>query len=241
MSSTSMPDPGEPDGPQFAGARRPPAPTVSVWQATRTFFPLFVEHLLQAGARSVCVVGASDGKFVLPLARHGLTVRAIERDPLALNGGPITLPGPVAGSMNGLRQRLILEGLSERVEVIQADLLDLGDLDLSPVDAVWTSCSWHYSVNHRRPLADFVAAMQALCRTDRGLFGAEYMQPVHPRHLTIEHYPETGELRRYFAGWDVVWETYTPPFVEEPHVEQLEPHVHRMGLLIADRQSTQKG
>jgi SAM-dependent methyltransferase len=216
-------------------------PTASVWQTTRTFFPLFVEHLQQTRARSVCVVGASDGKFVLPLARRGLTVRAIECDALALNGGSVTLPGPIVGTMAGLRQRLAVEGLSDRVEIIQADLLDLGGIDLNPLDAAWTSCSWHYSANHRRPLADFLAAMQALCRPDGGLFGAEYMQPVHPRHLGSEHYPEAGELRRYFADWNILWETYTPAFVEEPHVEQLESHVHRMGLFIADRQPNEKG
>jgi hypothetical protein len=112
---------------------------------------------------------------------------------------------------------------------------------LDPADAVWTSCSWHYSINHRRPLGDFLTMMQTLCRPDGGVLGAEYMMPVHPRHLASEHYPEAGELRRYFAGWDIIWETYTPPFLEDPHVEQLHQHIHRMGLLIATHPPHQKG
>lgn len=211
-----------------------PTLTTSVWQHTKTFFPLFLEQLQSSGARTVCVVGASDGKFVLPLARRGIRVIAIERDSLALNGGPVILPGPTPATMAGLRSRLATEQLEHLVQIVEADLLGL-DGDLEPVDAVWTSCSWHYSVNHQRPFAEFIAAMQTRVRADSGLFGAEYMMPVEPRHFGCEHYPDAGELRRYFAGWNVLWEACTPAFVEDPHVEQLRPHVHRMGLLIAAR------
>lgn len=211
-----------------------PTLTTSVWQRTRTFFPLFLEQLQSSGARTVCVVGASDGKFVLPLARRGIRVVAIERDPTALNGGPVILPGPTPATMAGLRSRLATERLEHLVQIVEADLLGL-DGALEPVDAVWTSCSWHYSVNHQRPLAEFVAAMQTRVRADGGLFGAEYMMPVEPRHFGCEHYPDAGELRRHFACWNVLWEACTPAFVEDPHVEQLRPHVHRMGLLIAAR------
>ncbi|MGH3518487.1 MAG: hypothetical protein ACRDQ7_13920 [Haloechinothrix sp.] len=211
-----------------------PALTTSVWQNTKTYFPLFLDQLRRSEAQTVCVVGASDGKFVLPLARHGMRVIAIERDPLALNGGPITLPGPTPATMAGLRSRLETERLYNLVQIIEANLVDLDD-DVDPVDAVWTSCSWHYSVNHHRPLAEVVAAMQARVRNDGGLFGAEYMMPVEPWHFRCEHYPDAGELRRYFAGWDILWESSTPAFVEDPHIEQLRPHVHRMGLLIAAR------
>jgi hypothetical protein len=182
----------------------------------------------------VCVVGASDGKYVLPLARRGLRVIAIERDTLALDGGPITLPGPMPGTMAGLRARLTAESLTDQVTIAEADILDLTE-SIENVDAVWTSCSWHYSINHRHPLADFIAAMQNLVHDDRGLFGAEYMMPVEPRHFDSEHYPDAGQLRRHLTGWDILWEAYTPAFVEDPHVEQLQPHVHRMGLLIASR------
>jgi SAM-dependent methyltransferase len=208
-------------------------PTQSIWQATKTFFPLFLDRIETTSAQTVCVVGASDGKYVLPLARRGFRVIAIECDPLALDGGPVTLPGPTPGTMIGLRQRLTTEGLTRQVTIVEADILELTE-PVESVDAVWTSCSWHYSVNHRRPLADFIAAMGNLL-PGHGLFGAEYMMPVEPRHFHCEHYPEAGELRRHFIEWEILWEAYTPPFVEDPHIEQLHPHVHRMGLLIASR------
>ncbi|MGF0173204.1 SAM-dependent methyltransferase [Streptomyces sp. Marseille-Q5077] len=209
--------------------------TRSLWQDTRTFFPLFLSLIEERAVSSVCVVGASDGKFVLPLARRGIRVVAIERDGAAINGGPVVLPGHVESTMPGLRKRLAEEGLSDSVEIVEADILG-SSLKVEPSDAVWTSCSWHYSINHNRPLIDFVSAMKDLCRSDGGVFGAEYMMPVEPRHLTMEHYPEEGEMRRFFPGWSIEWEAYTPPFLEAPHVEQLRDHVHRMGLIIATHQ-----
>lgn len=206
----------------------------SVWQATKTFFPLFLDQLEASSAQTVCVVGASDGKYVVPLARRGLQVIAIERDALALDGGQITLPGSMPGTMAGLRRRLAAEDLTHQVRIIETDILDVTER-IATADAVWTSCSWHYSINHHRPLGDFITAMQNLTCAPRGLIGAEYMMPVEPRHFGCEHYPETGELRRFFTGWDILWEAYTPAFVEDPHVDQLQPHVHRMGLLIASR------
>lgn len=196
---------------------------------------MFLDQLADANARIVYVVGASDGKFVLPLARRGFQVKAIERDALALDGGPVMLPGPEPGTMPGLRRRLDQEQLSHAVDVIQADLLETDDLP--PGDAVWTSCSWHYSTNHHRPLSEFIGKMAALCPDPGGLFGAEFMMPVLPGHFDIEHYLEAGAIRRYLTGWRILWETYTPPFVEAAHVEQLSDHIHRMGLVIAQRPS----
>jgi len=208
--------------------------TRSVWEETTTFFPLFLHLLQERSVKSVYVVGASDGKFVLPLARHGIRVAAIERDRTALDGGPVTLPGPVNTTMPGLRKRLAEEGLTDFVEIVNADLLT-GAEPMDPADAVWTSCSWHYSINHHRPVADFITTMRNLCRPAGGIFGAEYMMPVEPQHFAQEHYLSEGRAPAFLPGWHIDWETYTPPFVEAPHVEQLADHVHRMGLIIATR------
>lgn len=207
--------------------------TASAWEDTRTFFPLFLNQIERRGARSVGVVGASDGKFVLPLARRGIQVIAIECNQTAVDGGPVTVPGPVETVMPGLRERLAEEGLTDRVTIVRVNVMDIAE-ELT-ADAVWTSCSWHYSINHGRPLAEFINAMSQLCRPNGGILGAEYMMPVEPRHFAIEHYPGEGQVRGYLSGWQVDWETYTPAFVEAPHVEQLTEHVHRMGLIIATR------
>lgn len=186
---------------------------------------------------TVTVIGASDGRLILPLASAGYRVIAIERDPLALHGGDVQLPGDRTGHSMGLIERLKLEGLNDRVQVIEEDFLTSERLG-SRNDAVWTSCSWHYSANHQLPLGQFVNRMQRLVRPG-GLFGAEFMMPVEQRHHMLEHYTSPERLRRYFIGdWDVLLTLRTNEFTERAHVGQLQEHNHRMGFLLAARAST---
>lgn len=191
--------------------------TDSPWQTTRTFFPLFTRQCELENARTVAIIGAADGKFVLPLARAGIHVSAIDCD---------------GDALDKLRQRLAADGLTERVEIITGDVLDLIDFEVH--DAVWTSCSWHYSRNHHRPLKEFVDALERLC-APHGLLGAEYMMPIEPHHQHIEHYLPEGRIRAYLPDWQPVWETYTPTFDEAPHPGQPETHQHRMGMFIGRR------
>ena len=207
-----------------------------MWEHTLSFFPQFMATLQEHASpgASVAVVGASDGKFVLPLAAAGYRVIAIERDPLALHGGPVRLPGDIAAQATGLIDRLKPEDLRDRVQVVDGDFLTTAP-SLAPCDAIWTSCSWHYSVNHRCPLADFIGHMQRLIRPD-GLFGAEFMMLIEESHFMTEHYTSPERLSRHFTdGWTILLTLRTSEFAERAHVGQLQDHAHRMGLLIALR------
>jgi SAM-dependent methyltransferase len=213
--------------------------TSSLWEHTLTFFPQFLaaahEHIPPRSR--VAVVGASDGKFVLPLAAAGYRVIAIERDPLALHGGEVRLPGDITTSAPGLVARLKAEDIQHRVQVAEEDFLAASP-PCAQCDAVWTSCSWHYSVNHHRPLADFVGRMQEIVRPG-GLFAAEFMMPTQARHFATEHYISPERLSRHFAaGWTILLTLQTSEFSERAHVGQLHDHTHRMGVLIAQRDLT---
>ncbi|MTE20167.1 SAM-dependent methyltransferase [Streptomyces sp. TRM43335] len=210
--------------------------TQSLWEHTLTFFPQFLAALREhtAADATVAVVGASDGKFVLPLAAAGYRVIAIERDPLALHGGEVRLPGEEHTHAMGLIDRLKLEELHDRVQVVEGDFLQ-NEPPGTPCDAVWTSCSWHYSANHHRPLAEFVHHMQRLVGPG-GLIGAEFMMPVEHRHHLVEHYTSSERLRRHFIGdWNVLLTLRTNEFTERAHVGRLQDHTHRMGLILAAR------
>ncbi|MGW5017047.1 class I SAM-dependent methyltransferase [Streptomyces cacaoi] len=210
--------------------------TRSLWEHTLTFFPQFLSALRERAPAdaTVAVVGASDGKFVLPLAATGHHVIAFERDPVALHGGEVKLPGGAITHSRGLIDRLRMAGLDGQVRLVEGDFLDTEYAE-HRCDAVWTSCSWHYSANHRRPLPDFVTRMQSLLRAG-GLFGAEFMMPVEQRHTLVEHYTSPEKLSRHFTtGWDMLLTLRTNEFIERPHVGQLHDHTHRMGLLLAAR------
>ncbi|MEU0688474.1 class I SAM-dependent methyltransferase [Streptomyces uncialis] len=210
--------------------------TQSLWEHTLTFFPQFLAALKERTSpdATVAVVGASDGKFVLPLAAAGHRVIAIERDPFALHGGEFSLPGGTQAHAPGLTDRLKAEELDERVQIIGEDFLT-AEIPGGRCDAVWTSCSWHYGANHHSPLADFVRRMRLLVR-EGGLFGAEFMMPVEEHHQFIEHYTSPEGLARHFTpAWDVLLTLRTNQFIERPHLGQPQDHTHRMGLLIAAR------
>jgi SAM-dependent methyltransferase len=213
--------------------------TSSLWEHTLSFFPQYLASLNEytSPGATVAVVGASDGKFVLPLAAAGYRVIAIERDPLALHGGEIRLPGDISARATGLIARLKAEDLHDRVEVIERDFLAEGPC-CDPCDAVWTSCSWHYSMNHHRPLAEFTARMRQLVRPG-GVFGAEFMMPTEQRHFLTEHYTSPERLSHHFmGGWTIALTLRTSEFTERAHVGKLHDHTHRMGLLIALREPT---
>ncbi|MEU7013281.1 SAM-dependent methyltransferase [Streptomyces sp. NPDC046385] len=210
--------------------------TRSLWEHTLTFFPQFLAALNEIAPpdTTVAVVGASDGKFVLPLAAAGYRVLAIERDPFALHGGEVSLPGDTRAHAPGLIERLKADGLHGRVQVMGEDFLT-ADLPKGGCVAVWTSCSWHYSANFRSPLAEFVGRMQSLVR-EGGLFGAEFMMPVERRHTSVEHYTSPERLTHHFGDeWDIRLTLRTNRFTERPHLGQHHDHTHRMGLLIAVR------
>jgi SAM-dependent methyltransferase len=167
---------------------------------------------------SVLVVGASDGKFVLPLAARGVKVVAVDTDENALVSGP-----------GSLKQRADDCGLSASVACIHGDMLEV---ELGEFDAVWTSCSWHYSRNFHRPLADYIDAMKRHVRQS-GIFAAEYMMPVDLKHVRAEHYIELGEIWGFLRLWERLWDAYTTTYEEAPRPGQDLPHVHRMGFCVA--------
>ena len=183
---------------------------------------------------TVTVVGASDGKFVLPLALRGYRVVAIELDQTALFGGPIESPDGSENQSLGLVERLRLEGLQEVVTVVAEDFLQ-SPPPASQSDAIFTSCSWHYSRNHWRPLASFVQKMQQRVKPG-GIFCSEYMMPVEQKHDKIEHYPKEGQIEAMFGeGWTVLEQFYTTNFLEKGHAHNLQDHYHRMGFMLATR------
>ncbi len=207
----------------------------SQWQETKTFFPLFLHKLAYLGnqVHSVCVVGASDGKFVIPLAEAGYSVEALDIDEIALFGGDVEFPPGKVFRMRGLKERLSDRGLSEQVAVRLVDFTD-ENVSISKHDAIFTSCSWHYSRNHHFPLERYVEKMQDALSAG-GVFCSEYMMPVEVKHFRSNHYVKEGQLATLFPNknWRLLEDFCTQPFVEDGHIGNSLPHVHQMGFLMA--------
>jgi hypothetical protein len=207
----------------------------SLWSGTKTFFPLLRDYLLDHPeiADRALVVGAADGKFVLPLCSMGKTVTAVEIDEKCVEGGAFTVDAQQTISCPGLRAKVAAHGYAGRVQIAQMDFQDFACP--AGFDIAFTSCSWHYSLNEPFGVGRFVSKIASLVRSG-GVLCAEYMMPAEAQHEGLERYLREGELRALLpAGWSVFTEFYTEPFREAPHVGNPSWHVHRMGFLLARR------
>lgn len=207
----------------------------SLWSGTKTFFPLLCDYLLDHPdvADRALVIGAADGKFVVPLCGIGKSVTAVEIDEKCVEGGEFTAYGQEKVRCPGLRAKVAAHGFLERVRIARKDFQDFSCP--TGFDIAFTSCSWHYSLNEAFGVKKFVSKMAWLVRSG-GVLCAEYMMPVEAKHQGLERYLREGELRALLpAEWSIVTEFYTEPFREGPHAGNPSWHLHRMGFLLARR------
>ncbi|MFN8345079.1 MAG: hypothetical protein U0X91_08750 [Spirosomataceae bacterium] len=206
----------------------------SYWAETKTFFSEVFEKIESAEQiRSACIVGGSDGKFVIPLLKKGIFTTVIEKDYNALNGCIVEYPKGTKAWMPGLYENIRSENLDGLADIYCTDFTEFETT--RKYDLTFTSCSWHYSFNYGTAVCDFVNKMQSLV-DHGGIFAAEYMMPCGDEKSKHSHYLKEGELKNMFDDhWEVIIEKYTEVFQENPHVGNLDPHYHRMGFLIATK------
>ncbi len=185
-------------------------------------------------APSLTVVGCADGKFVLPAARRGWDVAAIDVDSRMIDGCPpepaLGVPEPVAG----LRERLRREGLDQRVTVVLGDFMTADFPRRS--DALWTSGSLQYSNNANHTIEALTDRLRDLV-TRTGLVYIEYMLPVEPRLKGRPNCPPEHWWRHAFPrrGWHVLSHTVRHKQPDGPHPYAPFPHAHSWGRLLARR------
>jgi len=210
--------------------------TISVWQNTKTFFPLFLDVLKNNIKENltICVVGASDGRFVLPIAECGFDVLAIENDTILISGGKIEDGNHGKINIIGLEERLRIEVLGNRVKIIKNNFLDIKSK--LTADAIFTSSTWDCTINHTRPLKEYINKMQSIVKKD-GFFCAEYMMPCEKKHSKIEHFLKERDINKFFkpTEWLILEEFFTPVFKDKPHIGKQIPHNHRMGFFLAKK------
>src|SRR5262245_49463070 len=98
----------------------------SLWSGTKSFFPLLCDYLEDNPAITdrAMIVGAADGKFVLPLCRFCKTVTAVEIDQHSVEGGDAIVSEGKTVRFAGLRAKVAAHGFSERVEIAHMDFQD---------------------------------------------------------------------------------------------------------------------
>lgn len=209
----------------------------SYWAPYFTYFPELVRHLPTVADEpdrplSACVLGGSDGKFVLPLLRLGWQVMTPETDELFLDGGDLVLERS-RHVIRGLRQRLAEEGLGDRCTIVQADYMELSP---EPVfDFVMGSGLWSMQPNRRHSLQALIDQAAAFVRPGGQLL-VEYLIGERPEDIACGYYPDRPEMVERVSrdGWQIV-EDRDLGVHGESHVGFEEWHYHRYAVVLARR------
>ena len=205
-----------------------------------------------------CIVGCSDGKFLMPFARKRLKVIGYDIDTIALYGGfkdfPIIKEKIIYSydinfkskkfelknkRIYGVTERLEKENLTNYATIEKRDFYK--DTPNKKFDLVFTSCSLHYTVNKDFTLEDKTKKLQSIVKKGGYLY-MDYMMAINEDDY--ENYPKSkfyrkGEILNYFDNnWEIVSikENNYPTF-EGAHVDCTRDHFHRFGYLLARRKA----
>lgn len=203
-----------------------------------------------------CIVGCSDGKFLMPFARSGIKVVGYDIDDIALYGGhkdfpivPKKIIYPYSKNfvskeyklenrrVLGVVERLELEKISEYAKIEKLDFYK--NTPSVKYDMVFTSCSLHYSANKAYSLEEKTKKLQSIVNKDGYLY-IDYMMAIDEDDY--ETYPKEkfyrkGEILNYFdSNWEIISirENNGPTF-EGAHVDCVRDHFHRFGYVFARR------
>lgn len=203
-----------------------------------------------------CIVGCSDGKFLMPFARQNLKVTGYDIDDVALNGGTKLFPiikekkiykySPDFVSKTfeleerkvyGIIDRIKMENLEDYAVIEKRDFYK--NTPSKTFDVVFTSCSIHYSVNKEVSLEDKTKKLQSIV-SKGGYLYMDYMMAIDEDDY--ENYPECkfyrkDEILKFFGKeWEIISfrENHNPTF-EGAHVDCVRDHFHRFGYLLARR------
>lgn len=211
--------------------------TASAWGSPPQRLYRFLHRAAQQVKRRpprLIVIGCADGKFVLPAARQGWKVVAIDVDANMIDGCPALpsqgIPYPVAG----LRTRLKCEGLTAAVDVRLADYMT--DLTIPVGDALWTSGALQYSFNSSYSIQEMTNRLRHMLVVG-GLAYIEYMIPDEPKLKGRPNCPPVSWWRNAFPhlGWRVLKHSVAFSVSDLPHPYTPTPHVHSWGRLLAQR------
>jgi hypothetical protein len=232
--------------------------TKSNWGSPPKRLYRVIKYIIKQGKRSICVIGCSDGKFVLPFLRKGFHVTAIDIDKIALFGGEKEIPikkefiekynyNPKSQKQLLIKipsKKVIIDGLHERAQRENlTDYLKILEMDfyrnamLEEFDCVFTSCSIQYKINDDLSLDHIMKKLKNHVKKD-GYICMDYMMPLadSDSHKS-ELYFRTGVIRKYFnRDWQIISNReMKKPVFEKAHIDRPFDHFHRFGYILARR------
>lgn len=205
---------------------------------------------------TACIVGCSDGKFLMPFAREGIKVTGYDIDDIALFGGIKAFPiikekikysySPDFESKTfeleekkvlGVVDRLKIENIDNNANIEKRDFYK--DLPKEKFNVVFTSCSLHYSVNKAFTLEDKTKKLQSIVMPNGYLY-IDYMMAIDENDYNTypsEKFYRKKEILSYFDdSWEIIsYRENNNPSFEGAHVDCVKDHFHRFGYILAKK------
>ena len=232
--------------------------TKSIWgnPPTRLYKLLNIAKKEWGKDFTACIVGCSDGKFLMPFAREGIKVTGYDIDDIALYGGfkdfPIIekkIKYPYSKSFKskefkletkkvlGVTERLQIEKISQYAHIEKRDFYR--NIPKEKFNVVFTSCSLHYSANKDFTLEDKTKKLQDIVKPNGYLY-IDYMMAIDEQDYNTypkEKFYRKNEIKKYFdSNWEIIsYRENNNPSFEGAHVDCVRDHFHRFGYIFARR------
>lgn len=232
--------------------------TKSIWgnPPKRLYKLVKIVEDLEKADKSVCIVGCSDGKFLMPFVRKNIFTVGYDIDEIALYGGKKLFPIKKDNKkykytknfkskdfeleereVVGTVKRLEIEGLTEYADISICDFYR--NTPNRKFDLVFTSCSLHYSKNAYCSLEEKVKKLQSIVNKDGYLY-LDYMMAIDENdyvNYPVSKFFRKREILNYFDdSFEIISikENNNISF-EAAHVDCVKDHFHRFGYVFARR------
>ena len=204
---------------------------------------------------TACIVGCSDGKFLIPFARAHHKVVGYDIDTIDLFGGEKDFPiyekrkkipkydrnfkspnYPLeTRRVIGLQERIEIEKLEDYARIEERNFYE--NPPKEKFNVVFTSCSLHYTINNKFSLQDKINKLKNIVENG-GILYIDYMMALEEEDF--ESFPNykffrNGEAAKFLGNdWKIIsnYEQKKPVF-EAAHVVTSYDHFHRFGYLLA--------
>lgn len=203
----------------------------NLWYPPTKSIYSYLTHIEKLGLpKTLAVLGCADGNYVIPAARRGFKVLAIDIDKIALYGGQTCINGHQINIV-GMRKKLIRLGLEKSVTIV-----DQSYLEYQPemtYSGVITSESTHYEINTSKySLIEMIDKIKSYVSVN-GILLFEHLH-LCPRNSNPKRYFTLDSLNSLFKNpqWKII-SNKNKIYSEEPNIRTNEFHQTILGRLYA--------
>lgn len=204
-----------------------------LWDRPNQRYLLFLERVRNKGLPlNICILGASDGNYVIPAVRRGFKVTAFENDKVSLYGGTVSR-GDKKFSTVGLFDHVVENKMQKDVNIIPKNFITY--IGINTFSAVFTSGSIHYQDNSKYSLSKIIFRIQKYV-SPNGLLLMEYIHKSVENNDPNRHFVTSNQLASFFNSND--WNITSNK--KKEYIEAANPRNEKKHKLVWGRLYTTK-